>query len=99
VFHHNAALEYRQHAVDGVRQGGTATAAVQWAEAESQATQQRLAAERAVDAVLADSFPASDPPSWTLGVSHAARDLTTMSGADATLAREDDRGSRSKKKA
>jgi bifunctional UDP-N-acetylglucosamine pyrophosphorylase/glucosamine-1-phosphate N-acetyltransferase len=29
-----------------------------------------LAAERALDAVLADSFPASDPPPWTLGVSH-----------------------------
>jgi hypothetical protein len=34
----------------------------------------RLEAERALDAVLADSFPASDPPSWTLGVtgSHSA---------------------------
>lgn len=31
--------------------------------------EQRLAAERALDAVLADSFPASDPPPWTLGVS------------------------------
>jgi hypothetical protein len=28
----------------------------------------RLAAERAIDDVLADSFPASDPPSWNLGV-------------------------------
>ena len=28
----------------------------------------RLAAERAIDDVLADSFPASDPPSWNPGV-------------------------------
>ena len=30
--------------------------------------QDRLAAERAIDGVLADSFPASDPPSWNPGV-------------------------------
>jgi hypothetical protein len=30
--------------------------------------QARYAAERALDQILADSFPASDPPSWTLGV-------------------------------
>lgn len=28
---------------------------------------ERLAAERAIDDVLADSFPASDPPSWNPG--------------------------------
>lgn len=31
-------------------------------------TRQRLAAERAIDDVLKDSFPASDPPSWNPGV-------------------------------
>ena len=41
------------------------------AEEASEARQRRLAAERALDAVLADSFPASDPPPWTLGVSRS----------------------------
>lgn len=95
MFHHEATLEYRQHAVAGVQQHETAAAAVLWSEAESQATQQRLAAERALDAVLADSFPASDPPSWTLGVSHSPLETND---AGATLAQEDNRESQSKKK-
>jgi hypothetical protein len=33
---------------------------------------ERLAAERAIDDVLADSFPASDPPSWNPGVTRLA---------------------------
>ena len=31
-----------------------------------------LAAERAIDDVLADSFPASDPPSWNPGITRLA---------------------------
>ena len=35
---------------------------------ESNERRRRLAAERALDQVLADSFPASDPPSWNTGI-------------------------------
>lgn len=38
---------------------------------------ERLAAERAIDVALADSFPASDPPSWSAGITrpHAGDDV------------------------
>jgi hypothetical protein len=35
---------------------------------EVTSTRRRLAAERAIDDVLQDSFPASDPPSWNPGI-------------------------------
>ena len=35
---------------------------------------EHMAAERAIDDVLADSFPASDPPSWNPGITRLALD-------------------------
>jgi hypothetical protein len=59
------AIEYREAAVDAVFKGGKGLGVLR-----SEADARRLAAESAVDSVLADSFPASDPPSWTLGIAH-----------------------------
>jgi hypothetical protein len=61
-------LEDRDGAVEGGRRGSP-TAEARSGESGAQAAERTLAAERALDAVLADSFPASDPPPWTLGVS------------------------------
>jgi hypothetical protein len=69
VLRNEMAIEYRETGVDAALRGGKGIGVLQ-AEVEAAALHQRLAAERAVDSVLEDSFPASDPPSWTLGSTH-----------------------------
>jgi hypothetical protein len=65
VFHTGATIEYRERTFNPVVRPDAATD-VRLAESENR--RRRLAAERALDNVLADSFPASDPPSWTSGI-------------------------------
>ena len=67
MFRKEVTLEYRGPAIITVLRGNSATDLLQ-AEAGSHSEEAQLAAERALDNVLADSFPASDPPSWTLGI-------------------------------
>ncbi len=48
----------------------------------------RYAAELALDQVLADSFPASDPPSWTLGVAQPSSASTESAESAGVTAME-----------
>jgi hypothetical protein len=58
---------------------GGVTAGAQAGQADDQV--RRLAAERALDEVLAESFPASDPPSWTPGIARPAAALRVEDNA------------------
>jgi hypothetical protein len=88
MFRNLATIDYRDSGLDNVLSVGTATG-VRRTELEFEARQQRLAAERALDSVLADSFPASDPPSWTLGITRPQP--SRQETYDETLAPHDSR--------
>ena len=60
----NTAIEYRAGMRTAIQPVGLPGGADDFSERRN-----RLEAERAIDDVLADSFPASDPPSWNAGVS------------------------------
>ena len=64
MLHTRTAIEYR----DGVAAVVPAIVGVDRIVDEAGDQQARLAAEQAMDEVLADSFPASDPPSWNPGI-------------------------------
>ena len=60
MLHTRTSIEYRD--------GSAAIAPIIVGVDDLSGARQRLAVERRIDDVLADSFPASDPPSWNPGV-------------------------------
>lgn len=88
MFNNTATLEYPGGGDDTLLPRRTSAHGFQ-VDAGSQARAQTLAAERALDSILADSFPASDPPSWTLGVTHPSSEPDATQ-ADTTAVVEND---------
>ena len=64
MLHSRTSIEYR----DGTAAIVPIVVGVETRGGDVSNARKRLANERAIDDVLADSFPASDPPSWNSGV-------------------------------
>ena len=79
MLHTSTAIEFREAVAAVV----PAIVSVDRIVDEAGERQAHLAAERALDQVLADSFPASDPPSWNPGISRPrpAESFVTARGA------------------
>ena len=77
MLHTRTAIEYR----NGVAAVVPAIARVDRIVDDAVDRQARLDAERALDEVLADSFPASDPPSWNSGISRPQPAVHLASGS------------------
>jgi hypothetical protein len=68
VLHTRTSIEYR----NGAAAIAPIVVGVDGAVGEFNSARRRLAVEGGIDDILADSFPASDPPSWTPGVARPA---------------------------
>jgi tetrahydromethanopterin S-methyltransferase subunit F len=95
MLHTRSASEYRAGAGAAIL---PPIAAVDRFAEESNERRRRLAAEQALDATLADSFPASDPPSWNpgfarpspaVGSERHAKHSASVAGRDARTSASD----------
>ena len=92
MLHTRTSIEYR----DGSAAIAPIIVGVGGPVGELSGARERLAVERAIDDVLADSFPASDPPSWNPGVARldpvvraVGHDVAIVAGSTADAGRAD----------
>jgi hypothetical protein len=92
MLHTRTAIEFRDSTIAAVVPAVVGVGSIVDEISDRQA---RFAAERALDEVLADSFPASDPPSWNPGIvrpgpaGHLTRGAALSEDAERTLPKAD----------